>query len=180
MLKRLAKKVVRPRLLRFAAVGLSGIPVNLGMLWVFADYLGWPLWLSSPIAIEISIVWNFLLNDAWTFRDKKAGASAGFFHRAYRYNLVSLVGLAIQWGTALGTSHLIVTSLELDAPGLWKYPAQLTGIAVAMAWNFASNFYFTWAQKKPGEVEALGEPEGETTPPREPEPRSPALAADER
>lgn len=158
MLKPLLKKLYRPRLMRFAVVGLSGVPVNLGVLYVLADQLGWPVWLASPLAIQVSIIWNFLLNDSWTFRDKKAGARAGFFKRLYRYNLVSLVGLGIQWGTALGMNEFFMRTFELDVPGFWKYPAQLTGIGVAMAWNFLSNFYFTWAQKKPG---AEPEPEAE-------------------
>ena len=170
-MRALIGKVARPRFIRFAAVGLSGVPVNLGMLWVFADELGWPVWIASPIAIEISILWNFLLNDGWTFRDKKAEARVGFFRRMYRCNLVSLVGLGIQYATALGMNQLFMSTFELDAPGLWKYPAQLTGIAVAMGWNFASNFYFTWAQKKPETSEAAPAP---SSPPSDP-----AIAVDE-
>lgn len=166
-MKSLFKKLMSPRLIRFAVVGMSGIPVNLGMLWLLADHLGWPLWLASPLAIEISIIWNFLLNDAWTFGDKKASASAGFLRRMYRYNLVSLVGLAIQWGTAIGANHMFMQTFELDEPGIWKYPAQLSGIAVAMAWNFVSNFYFTWAQKKP-EPEAVEDDEAASPAPTPP------------
>lgn len=149
MLKSLIKKAAHPRLMRFAIVGLSGIPVNLGMLWLLCDYLGWSLWLGSPLAIEVSIVWNFLLNDTWTFSDRKAEASAGFVRRMYRYNMVSLVGLGIQFAAALAMNRVFMQALELSEPGLWKYPAQMAGIAIAMAWNFLSNFYFTWAQKKP-------------------------------
>ena len=176
VIKALIKKAAHPRLLRFGMVGLSGVPVNLGMLWLFSDNLGWPLALASPLAIEISIIWNFLLNDTWTFSDRKADASAHFFKRMYRYNVVSLVGLAIQVGAAFAMNQVFMKTFELTEPGIWKYPAQMVGIAVAMSWNFLSNFYFTWAQKKPAEtpqveagppaeVPAEAEPVGEPTRP---------------
>lgn len=166
MLKKLIKKVARPRILRFAVVGLSGVPVNLGMLWLFSDMMGWSLWLASPLAIEISIIWNFFLNDTWTFSDRKADASVGFMMRLYRYNGVSFVGLGIQFAAALAVNEMVMRYLGLAEPGNWKYPAQMVGIGTAMGWNFLSNFYFTWAQKKPeapATEDAAPKPVGEAT-----------------
>jgi dolichol-phosphate mannosyltransferase len=136
------------------------LPVSLGLerpvLGVAADTaeswwraLGSYHALSSALAIEISIVWNFLLNNAWTFRDRNAGARAGFARRMLSYNAVSLVGLALQLVVFVGVSRALVQALTLAEPGLWKYPAQLAGIALAMGWNFFSNFHFTWAQSAP-------------------------------
>jgi putative flippase GtrA len=154
VLKALVKKLARPRLMRFAVVGLSGVFVNLGMLAALADGLEWPDVLSSAVAIEVSILWNFLLNNAWTFKDRNATARIGFFRRMGVYNLVSLVGLGIQLLAFIGMNHVFVTTFDLQEPGLWKYPSQLVGIAIAMAWNFLSNFYFTWAQAKAPAPEA--------------------------
>lgn len=148
MLKALFKKLARPRVIRFAVVGFSGVFINLGMLALFADGLEWPDVLSSAMAIEISILWNFLLNNAWTFRDRNAQARIGFFRRMGVYNLVSLVGLGIQLAAFVGMNQVFMSTFALEEPGLWKYPSQLVGIAIAMAWNFISNFYFTWAQAK--------------------------------
>ncbi len=153
-----------PRLWRFAAVGFSGVFINLGMLFLFADVLhldqrvaeamqrplalfGVKSTLSSALAIEVSILWNFLLNNAWTFSDRNEQASAGFLARMVRYNVVSLVGLVIQLVAFVALSAMFVRLFDLDDIGIWKYPAQLVGIAVAMAWNLVSNFYFTWAQR---------------------------------
>ncbi len=140
-------RLLSPRLLRFGVVGFSGVFVNLGALWMLADRLGVPDVAASALAIEISIVWNFFLNDAWTFSDRNAQARAGYLVRMFRYNVVSLVGLLIQLGTFVAATSLVERLLALDSPGLWKYPAQLAGIAVAMGWNFVSNFYWTWAQR---------------------------------
>jgi putative flippase GtrA len=144
-----------PRLARFAAVGVSGVFVNLGALFLLADVLRVPDSLSSACAIEISIISNFLLNNAWTFQDKNQRARAGFFARMYRYNLVSLIGGAIQWLTFVVLTSLASHLLGAAAPGVWKYIAQLTGIAVATVWNFLSNFFWVWAQREPGDPKAV-------------------------
>lgn len=149
MLALFLKKLRSPRLWRFAAVGFSGVFVNMGVLALLAEVFKVPDVWASAAAIELSIIWNFLLNNAWTFRDKNEQAKAGFLQRMVTYNVVSLVGMAIQLGCFVGLNQVFMQLMNLSEPGLWKYPSQLVGIGVAMAWNLLSNFYFTWAQAKP-------------------------------
>ena len=54
-----------------AVVGLSGVAIDMGLLWLLSDpaALGWGLTRSKLIAAESAIVNNFLWNDLWTFRD---------------------------------------------------------------------------------------------------------------
>ena len=63
---------MKGRVARFALVGLSGVIVNLAALHLFAGVLGIHEVVASALAIETSIVTNFLLNDAFTFRDRRA------------------------------------------------------------------------------------------------------------
>ena len=112
-----------PRLthfIKFGAVGGSGVIVNLGALALLRS-LGLGDNLASAIAIEISILSNFVLNERWTFRDRvtdvKVGITTGVMEsesdpmrdepatslstslrqRAIRFQLVSLVGALVQW-----------------------------------------------------------------------------------
>src|SRR5512140_561370 len=94
----LAPPAMGSRLLRFVAVGATGVAVNLAGLWLLAGVLALREVLASALAIEASIVWNFFLNNAFTYGDRNAAAQAGPARRLLRYNLVSLVGLAIQLG----------------------------------------------------------------------------------
>jgi putative flippase GtrA len=142
----LFERFIPRRVLRFALVGLSGVIVNLGILALLSDVIHIDDVVSSAIAIEVSIVSNFFFNNAWTFSDKNELARVGFGSRLFRYNLVSLVGLAIQLGTFVLLTNLAMNMFQLDKPGPWKYPAQLVGIGIAMAWNFLTNFFWTWAQ----------------------------------
>lgn len=136
------------RFVRFAAVGASGVGVNLGALLLLSEVFGLGDNLSSALAIELSILSNFLLNNAWTFKDQNAGAASSFVKRALLYNGVSLVGLGIQLGCFISLNALVVRFLDLSQPGAFKYLAQLAGIALAMGWNYLSNFHFTWRQRK--------------------------------
>ena len=141
----------RSRLARFAAVGASGVVVNLGVLWVLAGCLGVREVLASAVAVEVSILWNFSLNNAITYHDRNAAAEAGFGERLVRYNLVSLVGLAIQLGTFVLVRALVARGLHREALGVLRYPAQCLGIVLGMAWSFAGNLRFTWRQGAAGE-----------------------------
>ena len=149
--ERLLTTLFRRRFARFAAVGSSGVVVNLGVLWLFASLLGVREVVASAIAIEVSIVWNFLLNNAVTYRDRNVYAQADVGGRLLRYNLVSLAGLAIQLGTFVLLRLLATRGLHRDDLGSLRYPAQCAGIALATAWNFTVNLRFTWRQEPDAE-----------------------------
>jgi putative flippase GtrA len=139
------------RVARFAAVGLSGVLVNLGVLHLLAGVLDAPEILSSALAIEASIVSNFLLHDAVTFRDRRAAARAGAPGRLLRYHAVSAVGALVQLGTfVLATVALSRASGRADL-GALRYVAQAVGIAAAFVWSFGGSSRFAWAT---GEVPA--------------------------
>jgi putative flippase GtrA len=133
----------RARLARFAAVGGSGVLVNLAVLHLLADLLRVPEVLASALAVEVSVLSNFALNDAFTFRDRRG--AAGMLERLARYHAVSLLGFATQVGTfallALAARH----ALGRTELGMLRYPAQLAGVAVAFAWNYSASARFAWS-----------------------------------
>jgi len=55
--------------IKFYLVGLSGIVINLLSLYLLIFYF--PFYISSFLAILISIIWNFILNDLFVFKIKK-------------------------------------------------------------------------------------------------------------
>ena len=69
------------------------------------------------VLIGTKIIWNFLLNNGLTFRDKNAGATAGFGMRMFRYNLVSLAGLGIQVGAFYVVGRALQNALHLEELG---------------------------------------------------------------
>lgn len=121
---------VRALLMRFGIVGALGVFVNSSVLFLAHGLAGLPLLIASAVAVEVSIIHNFLWNDRWTF---KAGGFS--LQRLGKFNLTSLVGLLI----TSGVLYLLVTYL-----GLHYMLANLAGIAVAMVWNFGSSLLWTW------------------------------------
>lgn len=130
------------RALRFAAVGAVGVGVNLGMLHLLAGVLGLPDVPSSALAIEASILSNFVLNDAYTFRDRRQGA--GPLRRLWRFQAVTAVGFVIQLGAFVAASALLERALGRSEPGDLRYLAQGIGIALGFVWNYVGSARYAW------------------------------------
>lgn len=121
--------------LKFATVGLSGVVVNLGTfsLLLMADM---SKFLASPVAIEISIVWNFLLNNFWTFQ--KRDTVHGLHMKGLKFNVVSMLSLALSYSTFILLSYLF--------PKLPPQVPQLVGIIPATLVNYFLNSYWTFKE----------------------------------
>ena len=140
------RAVESQRVGRFALVGLSGVAVNLAVLRCLVGIFGFHRWLALPFAIELSILSNFFLNNAWTFQDRNSTAQASLWGRLARYNIASLVGMLIQFIVFEPTLQILMRITSNSEPGQLIYIAQLAGIVVATAWNFISHLNWTWAQ----------------------------------
>jgi len=119
--------------IKFAVVGASGVAVNLGFFTIFL-MMGMNKYLASPIAIELSIVWNFLLNNYWTFRWRKTADRTRI--RGLKFNLVSIVALGVSYGTFV--------SLSFAFPKTAPQIHQLIGILPATLVNYFLNSYWTF------------------------------------
>jgi dolichol-phosphate mannosyltransferase len=119
--------------IKFAIVGATGVVVNLGFFTLLLG-MGMNKYLASPIAIEISIVTNFLLNNYWTFRWRKTKDRVRI--KGLKFNVVSLASLAISYAT------FVVFSAAF--PALPPQLAQLVGIIPATLMNYFLNSYWTF------------------------------------
>ena len=119
---------------KFALTGLSGVVVNLGVFQLLLN-LGAHKFIASPLAIEVSIVWNFLLNNYWTFADRALYGRKRV--RGIKYNLVSLLSLAVSYATFIALSILF--------PAASLVVLQACGIVPATMINYSLNSYWTFA-----------------------------------
>ena len=78
---------------KFAMVGAAGLVVNLASFTFFL-HLGINKYLASPMAIELSIINNFIFNNFWTFRSRQE--TKMLLTRAFRFNIVSFLTLFIR------------------------------------------------------------------------------------
>jgi len=117
------------KIICFGTVGITGIAVNMITLAILKDYL--PLLGASFLAIELSIISNFILNDGWTFKENNTGT---WLRRMFSYNGVAVGGMIIN----------MVTLAILTLFGVWYILANLLGIVLGFAWNFLGNRKLTW------------------------------------
>ncbi len=121
--------------LKFAAVGATGIGVNL-LSFTLLMQAGINKYIASPLAIEISILSNFVLNNFWTF--SKRDMNDRIHIRGLKFNVVSFVALAVSYGTFLFLS-------AADPQGIPQLH-QAVGIIPATLINYFLNSYWTFRE----------------------------------
>jgi dolichol-phosphate mannosyltransferase len=119
--------------IKFVTVGATGIAVNLGAFTLLLA-TGVNKFVASPIAIELSIVSNFMMNNYWTFRGRNMQSRTRV--RGLKFNAVSLLALAISYG--------VFVLLSVATPTLPPQLPQLAGIVPATLVNYFLNSYWTF------------------------------------
>lgn len=122
--------------IRFCLTGASGVLVNLGAFHLLT-VLGLHRLLASPIAIELSIISNFLINNHWSFASRHMIGSRRI--RGLKFNAVSLLSLAVSYGTFVLLSLLLLPNV----PPLWLQGAAIVPAALV---NYFLNSYWTFRE----------------------------------
>ena len=104
------------RFVKFCLVGGSGVLVNMFFLWFFTEKAKFYYLLSSLIAIEISVLGNYVLNDLWTWHDRGKEGKTEYFKRMLQYHISSsvaiLANLSILWLlTELAHIYYLISNL---------------------------------------------------------------------
>jgi len=94
---------VLEKIIKYAIVGGLGTVVNEGVLLLLKPVL--PIAVSLALAIEFSVLFNFLLNDVWTFKKEKVGS---FLNRMVKFHVSSLVGGVVQYAVVIALILLIL------------------------------------------------------------------------
>ncbi len=123
-----------PYLLRFGLVGGSGVFVNYAILYLLAGHLGFNPVAAAAVATEGAILSNFVINNAWTFRDARPGRS--LVQRGVRYNTFALGGLVLSVAVLAALTYLF---------GMHYLVANIFAIGAATMWNYAANYRWTWS-----------------------------------
>ena len=123
------------KMLSFGIVGISGIFVNMGVLWLLTSYAGIYYLVSAIIAIEVSIINNFVWNDLWTFGSDRAHRRRSSAGRIWLFHLVSAGGAAINW---------VILFVLTQFVGIFFMVSNLVGILAGFVWNYLVNRNVTW------------------------------------
>ncbi len=113
---------------RYLLVGISGVLVNEGVLLLTDPYLG-KVYSIIP-AIEISIIYNFLLNNFITFN----GGFSKIFIRLGKYNVFNLIGFGVN---SLIYYFLVSRNINI-------YVSDFIGIIIAFIITYTTAATMVW------------------------------------
>ena len=120
-------------LVKYGLTGFVGALINLGTFQILLD-LGLHKFLASPIAIEISIVSNFLMHNYWTFAERNMIGSKRI--RGLKYNAVALATLTLNYATFVGLSILFPLALPVLLQACGIVPAAALSYFMNSCWTF--------------------------------------------
>lgn len=121
------------RFIAFTLVGFIGLFVHLCILWFMYRHLGQMFFPSQALATFTAMTGNYLLNNYFTYRDKRLRGAA-FFKGLLSFYIACSFGALI---------NLALASLLYD----FSFPWWLAGAAGAVAgavWNYAVTAVLTW------------------------------------
>lgn len=121
--------------IKYCIVGATGTFIDLAALYIFVEYLEFPVLLGATFSFLLAVINNFLLNKLWTFKNKSPNYRKLFI----KFLTVALVGL----GLTLSSMHLLVNIL-----GLWYMLAKMLSSGIVLTWNFLGNKLWTFKINK--------------------------------
>jgi dolichol-phosphate mannosyltransferase len=127
------------RFLLYCLVGASGVVVNLGVLWLLKTQARMETNSSLVIAIGMSMLSNFVLNNLLTFSDRRKQGLVALAMAFALFAIVSAAGAVINFSVTFLFTDRLQTNL---------YVADLVGIALSTVWNYSLNRHITWKKKR--------------------------------
>jgi dolichol-phosphate mannosyltransferase len=131
---KLSNDTVSFRFLMFCFVGLTGVFVHMAALIVALDLGALTFGPAQTVATVLAIGWNFVLNNALTYRDQRLFGWA-FVTGLLRFQVICAVGAISNVGVA--------NWLYGYDPDEWWF-AGLGGALMGAVWNYVVSAAFVW------------------------------------
>jgi dolichol-phosphate mannosyltransferase len=125
--------IVPVRFLLFATVGGLGVFTHLISLWVATYLFGVVFPIAQMIATVAAMTGNFVLNNIFTYRDRRLRG------RRFATGLLSFYAVC-----ALGAAVNVSIASHLFGQGDSWWMAGLAGAVVGAVWNYAMSSLLTW------------------------------------
>lgn len=143
--------------LKYAMIGSVGVLVNLLGQFIATGLLGLEyakgVFLKPSLAVligfEASVLFNYLANNAFTFRDSRKQGLLPNVIGLGQFHAVAIYGFVIQlavWNLLLGFFDRLWEPQWIGPVQRASYAANLVGILFATVNNFYLNKNFTWGQ----------------------------------
>jgi putative flippase GtrA len=126
-LRNLFEGPISQQLRRFVLVGTVAAGVQIGLLWIFVDGIGLNYLISAVIAIEMTIILSYVLNNAWTFRETRNTGAVEYVIGLLKTNIIRGTAIPIQvpalfvlvaW---VNIPYLIANGIAIIISGVYRY-----------------------------------------------------------
>lgn len=128
------KQMVTGSFGKFVVVGTIGFIINTVVL-VGLKTLGIHPAIGSALGAECAIVSNFILNNAWTFHERKVTGSR-MVGKFFQFNMTSLGAIIIQSGT------VYIGTLVFGIPAYFIF--YMFGVGLGLIWNYIMYSRVIW------------------------------------
>lgn len=132
------KQLKKGPLGKMLVVGTIGFVINTVILELGVA-LGFDPTIGSAVGAETAIVSNFILNNTWTFRERKIEGKR-LIGKFLQFNLTSLGAIVIQAGTVYAGTRL--TGVQ------WYRLWYMLGVGIGLIWNFTMYAKVIWKHKQ--------------------------------
>ena len=139
------------RFWKFALVGASGVLVNMATLVMLAEYVNAHKVIAWMFAVGLSILSNFLLNNAFTWRDVRNSSRIHFLMRGALAYPVAILGI----GANFAVYYPLIKYVSDDFP--YYVGFNFLGIVAATVVNFVLNSQVVFRPSEPAAPDP-GEP----------------------
>jgi putative flippase GtrA len=119
-------------LLRFGAVGISGMIVDFGVTSLFKELLKIKKYISNSIGFTLAVCSNFVLNRIWTFNSTTPEVVMQFS----KFLIISVLGLLL--------NNLTVYIFNDYKFKFNFYISKAIATFLVFFWNFSMNYLFTF------------------------------------
>jgi len=135
-------------------VGGVGTLVNEGVFILAVHDM--PIFFSLGLAIELSIIFNFILNDIWTFKDRRVGS---FIKRLVKFHGSSFSGGIVQYAIVIlllvsflhfsNGSEILLFLLfsDVKVQSLFLVIINFIGIVSGFAVRFVTSLKYVWGMR---------------------------------
>ncbi len=136
--------IIPTRYALFGTIGALGVVVHMAVLTLFLGLYGDGLKddtftafeIGQTVAALVAMTFNFALNNALTYADKRLKGTRKLFKGWLKFALTCSVGLLSNVGAAA----------VLVRFGFHEYLAAITGIVIGSVWNYALSSRFVWGR----------------------------------
>lgn len=123
---------------KYSLVGFLGLIVNELVLFGAKQQFRWANETAILAGIEAALVFNFFINNVFTFREQQLRGMEKLLRGLIVYHLICLLGAYINYAVALHLSTFLRVNI---------YVANAAGVIIASFWNFFINAQVIWRRR---------------------------------